>query len=252
MKKRLVAIMVGMVVAAGCSSGSSLSAGDQAAKVSIATHGSPTDQGGGANTQNALRLRTDDVAVVRITGFIGFPPRNHQPPKPLQADEPESRAKIAKIVEWINAAQVIGGDVSSEPRRVTRLVIELKDGRSIGFRPAVDCTTEQRADGTATRCTGTDGQVVFEPGIGQPPVRLRAPDLGRWLDGGWEQDLPRELNPQPGRIGKIEPVPRESRREHLLARAGERVEGWRGTTKWGLGTVLRLVSRGGHWHLRSE
>jgi hypothetical protein len=45
--------------------------------------------------QMASRVHVDDVETVRIAGFIGFRPKNQQPPKQLKASEPDDHAKIA-------------------------------------------------------------------------------------------------------------------------------------------------------------
>lgn len=154
-----------------------------------------SDKGSGVETQPMSRINLDNVVSVSITGFIGFPPKSELPPKPLQMTDQNDRIKIAKIVKWINAGTVTNENAPLQQpvRHESILVVTFKDGQSLKFHGAVDCTVEQRTDGTAERCTGVRDQVVFEAGSNHPRVRLLAPELARWLNGGWESDLPRKL-----------------------------------------------------------
>lgn len=139
-----------------------------------------------------LRFSLDDVAHIRLEGFIGFPPESGRPPEALDASDPADRPTMAKVVGWIRTARVVDGATAGKPQRVTRLVVELKDGRSLTFQPAVDCTSEQWSDGSATHCTGAVGELFLDPGAGQAQLRLLAPELAGWLRAGWERDLDRQ------------------------------------------------------------
>lgn len=191
---RLMYMMVAAVAAAGLIAGcSSKLPTVRTEEPASATEKTPTDEGSGVDAQPMSRINLDNVVSVSITGFIGFPPKNEQPPKSLQMTDQNDRTKIAKIVKWINEATVTNENaLLQRPVRQSVLVVTLKDGRSLNFRGAVDCTVEQRTDGTAERCTGVRDQVIFEPGSKQPRVRLLAHDLAQWLNGGWESDLPRQ------------------------------------------------------------
>lgn len=131
-------------------------------------------------------IRTEaSVERILVTGFTGFPPENGEP-EPLT--HPRDTAVMAKIWGWARAARVIGPDPADKvPGRIRRpvLVIEVKDGRSVRYSRAYDCVST----GNGTQCTAAQDQVTAWWEDEAEGVRLRAPELAAWLDGGWEKDL---------------------------------------------------------------
>lgn len=132
--------------------------------------------------------KLDDIAVVQLR--LGLPIRSEEAPQPLRPGEPGELAVMLKLLAWLNAAQVVAGEIHP-PGRAPSLGIELKSGGVVAVRPAADCVVTKRPDGSEQRCQHAEGQVEFYAGGSRPPVRLRAPELATWLQGGWEQDIRR-------------------------------------------------------------
>lgn len=147
--------------------------------------GAGSRAGGGVEAGAAVhpRLAMAEVELVRMVGELTV--------SPLRSIWPGDRLKIARIVAWLNAAEVVAGPPSAGIGRRTELEIQTRDGRRVRVSPAIACSMSEQAGKTVIRCNRVNGEVVFTPGDGQPPVRLRAPDLADWLDGGWEADFPR-------------------------------------------------------------
>lgn len=159
----------------------------------------------------AALVRLDDIATIEVH-TASMPNSEQTLPKPLQASNPDDRPAMTVIVGWLNAAQQVGAEqAESGPpptslvdwvvrslhryppyggRGETDLVIRLKNGQSVLIRPAITCTWKQLPNGTEHDCMWIQGQVAWETKPGRPGIRLMAPDLAKWLSGGWPSGFP--------------------------------------------------------------
>lgn len=119
---------------------------------------------------------------------------------PLYPGRPSDRPALTRIAQWLRGAKPAKGEIST-PSRGASLLIRLRDGRSMSVRLAHNCVTEKRPDSTRMTCTAAGGEVIAHP-PGGDPVRLHAPELASWLQGGWRADAPAapevEVMPLPG------------------------------------------------------
>lgn len=107
----------------------------------------------------------------------------------------DQRAVIVRVLEMLQAAEPVPEPATRYAGDSPVLQLYFQAGGGVAVAPAFECATDPT--GSAPRdCRPVEGEVTYFPPADAPPVRLRSPDLARWLTGGWKENWPVAAAPE--------------------------------------------------------
>lgn len=129
-------------------------------------------------------MSTETILSLQVVG--GLPGTSGSSVIPNR--EPRGTEIIAKVIGWIHSAKPAGGQTEYGKHGYPPVIdIKTRNGVPIAVEPAYDCVVKTEAGGSSSKtCTPADGEVVISRESAR--VRLEAPDLYGWLQGGWKAE----------------------------------------------------------------
>lgn len=115
--------------------------------------------------------KIEDISSVELS-LNALEKQGDPVPQPLSVSVVGDRLVVEKLLGWLNAAEVVGKGQEPLPNLGQHVItFHLKAGGKV----------------TAGEAREQD-QVLFDTGNGEP-LHLKAPDLAKWLENGWKQDV---------------------------------------------------------------
>jgi len=148
-----------------------------------------TTSGSAANHPPAGVPAADQVVSALVQ--LGRPGLVKEVPAPLRSSRWWDRRVISRLVSWLRTSEVVGpGKAEPFLCRPMGLTLQLTDGSVVQVMGACDCFEQRTPEVVKVHCNRAEGQLIFEPLDGSQPLRLRAPKLYNWLEGGdWRRDV---------------------------------------------------------------
>jgi len=132
--------------------------------------------------------KLSDVKYVQIN--FGMPTPS---PKPLLSNTPQNRAKISKLLSWLQQAKPLGYERPHPMPTIGPISLDIKlyNGKDVVLQPALNSVTHLHNDSpTLVEGRTAKNEIDFDNGSDKS-IRLDSSQLYTWLaQNGWKQDIP--------------------------------------------------------------